>query len=775
MSTDKSNEPASNFLRSMIEGHLANGTHSKVVTRFPPEPNGYPHIGHAKSICVNFGLARDFGGRCHLRMDDTNPSTEDMEYVKALQRDVQWLGFDWGEHLYFASDYFEELYNFAVELIQKKKAYVCSLSEEETRAMRGTVLEAGTPSPYRERTVAENLDLFERMRNGEFPDGAHVLRANIDMANANMKMRDPLLYRIRHAHHYRRGNDWCLYPMYDFAHCLSDALEGITHSICTLEFENNRELYDWIIDNCDTPANPKQYEFARLNLNYTVMSKRKLLRLVKEGHVNGWDDPRMFTLSGLRRRGYTPESIRDFAERVGVAKANSTVDVGMLEYCIRDDLNARSPRVMAVLDPIKLVIENYPEGQEEFLDAPYWPADHPDQSSRALPFSREVYIERADFMEEPSKKFFRLAPGREVRLRYAYVVRANEVIRDDSGEIQEIRCSYDPETRGGCIPDGRKVKGTLHWVSVAHSKEVEVRLYDRLFAAENPDGGEGDFLDHLNPDSLKVSRIPVEPGLLDAASGTHWQFERQGYFFADPIDSVSGEPVFNRVVSLKDSWAKRKVPTGAPTVEKIKAPVMPQQEGASKEEVLQARLLAHPEMAERYAVLVGLNVASEEAGVLCSEPEIYAFFQNAQAVAGDAVLLSKWVVNELMSLLKQVDLEDLPFGSDGFGALVGLVHQGRISGKIAKKVLGAMMAGEGSPEAIVKAKGLEQVSDPDVLGPMLTEILEQNATQVEALLGGNERMRGFFVGQIMKKTGGKASPAVVNQLLAKALSNWSGS
>jgi glutaminyl-tRNA synthetase len=446
-------------------------------------------------------------------MDDTNPSTEDMEYVEALKQDVQWLGFDWGEHLYFASDYFEQLYDFAVGLIKAGKAYVCSLSEDETRAMRGTVSEPGTPSPYRSRSVAENLELFEQMREGDFPEGAHVLRAMIDMANPNMKMRDPLLYRIRHEHHYRTENKWCIYPMYDFAHCLSDSLEGITHSICTLEFENNRELYDWIIDNCDTDAKPRQYEFARLNLNYSVMSKRKLLRLVKEGYVSGWDDPRMFTLSGLRRRGYTPASIREFADRIGVAKANSTVDVGILEYCIRDDLGDKAPRVMAVLDPLKVVIENYPEGQEEMLEAPYWPPDHPSSEWRQLPFSREIYIEREDFMEEPSKKFFRLAPGREVRLRHAYVIRCNEVVKDGDGQVIELRCTYDSETKSGEGSSGRRVKGTLHWVSVAHAYTAEVRLYDRLFSSENPDGEDGEFVDYLNPMSLETRHVPVEPGL----------------------------------------------------------------------------------------------------------------------------------------------------------------------------------------------------------------------------------------------------------------------
>jgi glutaminyl-tRNA synthetase len=768
MSASESNPPSSNFLRTIVESDLASGRHSGVVTRFPPEPNGYPHIGHAKSICLNFGLARDFGGRCHLRMDDTNPTTEDMEYVEALKRDVQWLGFDWGEHLYFASDYFEALYDFAVGLVKSGKAYVCSLSEEETRAARGTVTQAGTASPYRVRTVAENLDLFARMRAGEFKEGEHVLRGRIDMAASNMKMRDPLLYRIRHETHYRRGDDWCIFPMYDFAHCLSDSLEGITHSICTLEFENNRELYDWVVNNCDTVAKPRHYEFARLNLNYTIMSKRKLLQLVKEGHVSGWDDPRMYTLSGLRRRGYTPESIRDFADRIGVAKANSTVDMGILEYCIRDDLHAKSPRVMAVLDPVRVVIENYPEGQEEFLDGPFWPSDHPVQESRKLPFGREIYIERGDFMEEPSKKFYRLAPGQEVRLRYAYFVTCTAVIKNEDGSIREIRCTYDPESRGGSAPDGRKVKGTLHWVSVAHAVMVKVNLYDRLFSDEYPDSVEGGFINALNPDSLETRTIPVEPSLSTAADESqttrHFQFERQGYFYVDPVDSTPGNPVFNRVVSLKDSWEK----VTTPEVVAPKAKVV-QQDGASKAEVLESRLSSDPEMAARYASLTSIGIGSEESAALSASGELFDFFQNAQESAGDSQLLGKWIANEMASLLKDCSVAELAFNATEFGSLVGLIHAQKISGKIGKTVLVAMAAGEGDPIQIVKSKNLEQVVDPAILKPIIADLIARHPDQAAQVRGGNARMLGFFVGQVMKKTGGKASPALVNQLLKQGL------
>ena len=557
------------FIREMVERDVAAGRHGgRVVTRFPPEPNGYLHIGHAKSICLNFGLALEFGGTCNLRLDDTNPETEDQEYVDAIQEYVRWLGFDWGENLFYASDYYEQLYGFAEQLVQMGKAYVDSLNEEEIRQYRGTVTEPGRPSPYRDRSVEENLDLLRRMRAGEFPDGAHVLRGKIDLSAANMKLRDPLLYRIRHATHYRRGDAWCIYPMYDFAHPLSDAIEGVTHSLCTLEFENNRDIYNWLVDTLPFPDPPRQTEFARLNLTYTIMSKRKLLELVERKLVSGWDDPRMPTLAGLRRRGFTPEAIRDLCERVGVARANSTVDVTLLEYCQREDLNPKVPRVMCVLRPLKLVVENYPEGQTEELDAPYYPHDVPKEGSRKVPFSRVLYIEQDDFAEDPPKGFHRLSPGREVRLRYAYLVRCTSVVKDASGEIVEVRCTYDPETRGGSAPDGRKVPGTLHWVSAEHSVPVETRLYDRLFRVERPDLEEGSFETYLNPGSLEtLTDSRIEPAAADPALGEQLQFERQGYFFRDPIDSTPGRLVFNRIVPLRDSWAaevQKQKPAAAP-------------------------------------------------------------------------------------------------------------------------------------------------------------------------------------------------------------------
>jgi len=550
-------KPSVDFIRAIINDDLESGRHTAVATRFPPEPNGYLHIGHAKSICLNFGIAEDYRGTCNLRFDDTNPTKEEQEYVDAIIEDVHWLGFDWEDRLYYASDYFDQLYDYAEQLIRDGKAYVDGLTAEEIRAHRGTLTEPGRESPHRDRPAEESLDLFRRMRAGEFEDGAYVLRAKIDMASPNILMRDPTLYRIRHASHHRTGDKWCIYPMYDFTHCLSDALEKITHSICTLEFENNRPLYDWVVDNLPVPARPHQYEFARLNLTYTVMSKRKLLELVREGHVSGWNDPRMPTLAGMRRRGYTPEAIRNFCERIGVAKTESVVDLALLEFCVREDLNKRAPRVMGVLRPLKVVIENYPDGESETLDAVNNPEDE-SAGTRQVPFSKELFIERDDFREDPPKKFFRLAPGREVRLRYAYFITCREVVKDEAGEVVELRCTYDPATRGGDAPDGRKVKSTLHWVSAAHALDAEVRLYDRLFDHPNPAGEkEGDWKDHLNPGSLEVlTHCRVEPGLKEAAPGSIYQFERLGYFAVDAIDSAPGAPVFNRTATLRDSWAR---------------------------------------------------------------------------------------------------------------------------------------------------------------------------------------------------------------------------
>ncbi|MCW8959157.1 MAG: glutamine--tRNA ligase/YqeY domain fusion protein [Gammaproteobacteria bacterium] len=549
-----------NFIRHIIDDDLkAAKNDGRVVTRFPPEPNGYLHIGHAKSICLNFGIARDYNGRCNLRFDDTNPHKENIEFVEAIKKDVAWLGYEWGDKVYYASDYFEQLYNFAVELIEKGKAYVCDLNAEQTREYRGTLKEPGKNSPYRDRSVEENLDLFARMRAGEFKDGAKVLRAKIDMASPNMNMRDPTLYRIRHGVvHHQTGSEWCLYPMYDFTHPISDALEGVTHSLCTLEFQDHRPLYDWVLDTINIGCHPQQIEFARLNLQYTVMSKRKLTELVEEGHVEGWDDPRMPTIAGLRRRGYTPGSIRDFAERIGVAKADNSVEMGILEACIREDLDANAPRAMAVLYPLKVVLTNYPDDKVERLRAPKHPKDET-MGERELPFCSELYIDRNDFMEvAPNKKFKRLVAGGEVRLRNAYVIKCEEVLKDAAGEIIELRCSVDLDTLGK-NPEGRKVKGVIHWASARHGLHAEVRLYDRLFSVPHPDADKSvsDFKELLNPDSLRtLTRCVLEPGLIEAGEGSRYQFEREGYFCYDAIASTTERPVFNQVVALRDSWAK---------------------------------------------------------------------------------------------------------------------------------------------------------------------------------------------------------------------------
>lgn len=561
MSENSKPEP-SNFIRHIINDDIKQGKNDgRVHTRFPPEPNGYLHIGHAKSICLNFGLAEEYtGAKCNLRFDDTNPEKEDIEYAEAIEKDVRWLGFDWEDRLFFASDYYDKLYECAQQLIRDSKAYVDHLDPEKIREYRGTLTEPGKDSPYRYRSVEENLALFEKMRAGEFKEGECILRAKIDMASPNMNMRDPAIYRIRYMSHYRMGDKWCIYPMYDFAHCISDALERITHSLCTLEFEDHRPLYDWYLDQLDIGCHPQQIEFARLNLSYTVTSKRKLNELVKGNYVSAWDDPRMPTIIGMRRRGYSPAALRDFCERIGLTKNDTVIDMGVLENSVREDLDKTTRRVLGVLNPLKVVIENYPEGQTEQLTAPYHPND-PSMGERELPFSRVIYIEQDDFMEDPPKKFFRLGPGREVRLRYAYFITCTDMVRNDAGEVIELRCTYDPETKGGNAPDGRKVKGTIHWVSAEHALEAEVRLFDRLFSEPSPDNGkrEGDWKDCLNPDSKQViADARLEPSLLRAEKEERFQFERLGYFCVDNRDSVDGRPVFNRTVTLRDSWAKEK-------------------------------------------------------------------------------------------------------------------------------------------------------------------------------------------------------------------------
>ena len=759
------------FIRAIVAEDQRRGTYyGKVVTRFPPEPNGYPHIGHAKSICLNFGIAEDFGGVCNLRMDDTNPETESMEYVRALEEAIRWLGFEWEGETRHASDYFDQLYQFARQLIQDGLAYVDSLSEEEIRDYRGTVTTAGRESPYRNRSIAENLDLFDRMRKGEFPDGAHVLRAKGDMASPNMKMRDPLLYRIRHADHYRTGDEWPIYPMYDFAHPLSDAIEGVTHSICTLEFENNRQIYDWLMEAICEPPQPHQYEFARLNIDYTVLSKRKMRQLVEEKHVEGWNDPRMPTIAGMRRRGYTAAAIRDFCDRIGVAKVNSRVDMALLEFSIRDDLNQKAPRVMAVLRPLKVIITNWPAEKVELLDAPYWPHDVPKEGSRKVPFGRELYIEQDDFMEDPPKKFFRLALGREVRLRYGYIIKCNAVIKDpETGEIIELHCTYDPETRSSSGQQGRRVQGTIHWLSAAHALPAEVRLYDRLFTTPNPEEGDAPFTTHLNPHSVEILHGSlIEPSVADDPPGTHYQFERQGYFISDPVDHAEGNLVYNRTVTLRDSWGKSKVEAKAElkAKEKVEGVV---HVGSRSEQRDRARK-QNPELADRYQrYQQELGLAEEEADILSGALDLSDFYETAVNAHYSPKTVASWVINELLGELKERSVNDLPFESQAFGALVALVDDQTISAAGGKRILGEMLKNGGAPSEIVEKLGLRQISDAAALAPIIEKIMAENEDKVAQYRAGKHGLLGFFVGQVMRATRGAANPKMVQELVKEKL------
>jgi glutaminyl-tRNA synthetase len=750
------------FLRRIVEEDLKAGKYDAVVTRFPPEPNGFPHIGHAKAISINFGIARDFGGRCHLRMDDTNPTTEDPKYVEAIKDAVRWLGFEWDGDVRYTSDYFERLYDYAVQLIKMGKAYVDSLSEEEIREYRGTVTMPGRRSVYAQRSVEENLDLFERMRKGEFAEGEHVLRARIDMASPNMKMRDPLLYRIRHASHYRIGNEWAVYPMYDFAHCLSDYIEGVTHSFCTLEFENNREIYDWILETLQVPPpRPYQYEFARLNLSYTVMSKRRLLELVERGIVSGWDDPRMPTIAGYRRRGYTPESILTFCEQIGIAKANSVVDVAQLEFCIRDDLNRKVPRVMCVLDPLKVTIANY-EGSEE-LDAPYYPHDVPREGSRKLPFSREIYIDRKDFSENPPKGYHRFTPDQPVRLRYAYIIRCKEVVKNEKGEIVEIIAEYYPDSKSGQDTSGIKVKSAIHWVEANSARKAELRLYDRLYKVEEPQG-----IEDINPDSLRiVKNALIEPAVITEKPDERFQFEREGYFYADPVDYTDEAPVFNRIVTLKDSWA-RKQKAAQPKQEKskkteekpVKKPQPPTNKTVPMSEEEQKRF-------DRYTQELGLR--AEVAGTLTRDAALSHFFEEALKHYEKPENLAKFVANEVAREMKKSPESKLAFTPAQVAQLAKMLDSERISTKIAKQVFEEMAQSGEDPQSIVEKKGLVQITDPEVLRPIIDEVIAGNPENVKKYKEGNERLFGFFVGQVFKATGGKANPKVVNDLVRERL------
>jgi glutaminyl-tRNA synthetase len=767
--------PAGNhFIEDIVDADLARaraaGETLRIATRFPPEPNGYPHIGHAKSICLNFGLAERFGGTCNLRFDDTNPETEDMEYVEAIQRDVAWLGFRW-DGLFFASDYYEQLFDWAVQLVRQGQAYVDESSDEDLKRLRGTVEVPGAPSPFRDRPVDENLDRLARMRAGEFPDGAMVLRAKIDLAAANMKMRDPLIYRIRHTHHYRRGDAWCIYPMYDYAHCLSDYIEGITHSICTLEFENNRELYDWFLAQLVPTPRPKQIEFARLNLNYTVVSKRKLLALVEGGQVAGWDDPRMPTLAGLRRRGVTPEAIRDFCDRIGVAKANSTVDVAMLENCIREDLNARAPRVLAVLDPLEVVLDNWGEDEVEYLDAPFWPHDVPKEGSRQLPFARRLWIDRDDFAEVPPKGFHRLAPGREVRLRYGYVIRCEAVEKDADGDVVRLRCSVDRATRGGATADGRKVPGTIHWVAAAYAVRVEARLYDRLFADERPDSApaETDFRSLLNPGSLAVRHGWAEPSLATATAGDRFQLERLGYFVVD-ADSGPGRLRLNRTVTLRDTWAKSQVAPVAAAGQPAKA-APPVSVGGSPDAApapaAQRRLnVEEAANADRYADDFGL--ARSDAETLAADPALSAFFA-AAATTANGRTFANWVLNDLRRETKVRPLSGLAVTPASLAALAELAADGTITGTVAKELFARLLDLGGDPRAMVAAEGLGAMRDDGALAAAVDAVINANPGQVAAYRAGKTALLGFFVGQVMKATGGKADAKRVGELVAAQL------
>ena len=781
--------PGRDFVRAIIAADVESGKHGgAVVTRFPPEPNGFLHIGHAKAICLSFGAAADHGGVTHLRFDDTNPETEDELYVRSMQEDVRWLGFDWGEHLYFASDYFERLYEYAIELIEAGLAYVDSASEEEIREYRGTVTEPGRPTAYRDRPIAENLDLFRRMRAGDFADGAHVLRAKIDLSSPNMLMRDPVLYRIRHADHYRTGGDWCIYPLYDFTHCLSDSIEGITHSLCTLEFDNNRAVYDWLLDHLDVPRpQPRQYEFAPLSLEYTVLSKRRLLPLIEAGLVNGWDDPRMPTLAGIRRRGVPAAALRTFCDMIGVAKTESRVDFAKLEYVIRDELNPTAPRVMCVLRPLKLVLDNFPEGEVEELDAPYFPSDIGKEGSRPVPFTRELLIERDDFEEAPPEGFRRLVPGGEVRLRYGYIVRCVDVVKDDNGVILEVHCTYDPDTKGGSTPDGRKVKGTIHWVSASRSLPAEIRLYDRLFSVPDPEDVEDgeDFTVHLNPDSLVVlTDSRIEPSIASDPPEITYQFERTGYFVHDAVDSSPDHLVFNRTVSLRDSWAKvrKAAASGAAEaqahIEKRTPETRPSKEttvasggkdSGSRPAGTRPRP-RDPEAALRYDGLREAHrLATHEASVLAQDAGLANLFHEGSEYIVDDSGLAKWIVNEVPRVLAGRPIDALPFGGAEIARLVELVSKGEISGRAARDVLVVLAEEGGDPDAVIEARGLGRVSDTSTLQPVIARLIEANPTQAQGYRDGKTGLMGFFVGQVMKETNGAADPEVTQDLVLEAL------
>ena len=767
------------FIRDIVDDDLRTGRHDgRVLTRFPPEPNGYLHIGHAKSICLNFGVALQYGSACNLRFDDTNPAKEDVEYVESIERDVRWLGFSFGDRALYASDYFDEMYDLAEDLIRAGHAYVDALSEDEIREHRGSLSEPGRPSPHRDRSPDESLARFRQMRAGDLPDGACVLRARIDMGASNMKLRDPLLYRIRHATHHRTGDAWPIYPMYDYAHPLSDAIEGITHSLCTLEFENNRPLYDWVVEHTRVSerhgfSRPQQIEFARLNLDYTVLSKRRLLTLVTQGHVDGWDDPRMPTIAGMRRRGYRPEAIRAFADLIGVAKVNSTVDIGKLEFCVRDDLNQVAPRILGVLRPLPLTITSWPDGEVEQLTAPSFPADVGRPGERPVPFGRRILIDADDFALDPPPGYQRLAPGRTVRLRHGYCVTCEEVVEED-GEVVEVRCRHVPDSVGR-TPPGIDVSGVIHWVSADHAVPAEVRLYDRLFADPNPGAGEGDLADRLNPDSLRVvTGAMLEPSVVAAGPGSRWQLERVGYFMFDPDDSQPGALVLNRIVALRDSWEGRATVAPAPGAgdedrqKSAKARTRPPKKSRTEYRA-EARLRDHV-LAERLVSWPAeFGLAEADVELLTGDRATGDLFGLAVAAGAPAAAVARWIINELPPALGDRDLGEVPLTGAGLGELVVAVESGSVTGAAAKEVFAEMVERGGDPRRIIAERGLSQVSDEAAIAVLVDDVLAANPDKVDQFRAGKTALTGFFVGQVIRASQGKANPQVVQKLLADRL------
>ena len=772
--TDNTNSSKQDFIRSIIADDVKSNKHQgRVVTRFPPEPNGFLHVGHAKSIYLNFSAAATHRGVTHLRLDDTNPETEEEAYVEAIKTDIEWLGFDWGTHLYHASDYFDQLYLYAQELIEKSLAYVDSLSEDEIREYRGSVLKPGRDSPYRSRSISENLQLFAQMKAGDFSDGEQVLRAKIDMSSSNMLMRDPVLYRIRHATHYRTQDDWCIYPLYDFTHCLSDSIEGITHSICTLEFENNRDVYDWILDNLDIPQpQPQQYEFARLNLAFTVLSKRKLLQLVEGQFVDGWDDPRMPTIAGIRRRGVPAKAVRDFCRMIGVAKTENRVDLSSFEYAVRNELNYTAPRVMCVVDPLKVIITNYDESDTTYLDAPYFPEDVGKEGTRPLPFTREILIEQSDFEENPSKGFRRLSPGEEVRLRYGYIIKCERVIKNEEGEVSELHCSYDSKTKSGAPTNQRKVKGTIHWVSATESLPAEVRLYDRLFSVSNPEDVDEDkhFTDHLNVDSLVVlKRSRIEVSVASDPPEMHYQFERVGNFISDSKDSRPNNLVYNRTVTLKDTWKssqenKKEQPAQVEITSKKK------QLSRAKNIIPRPKPLSEQQLSSANKMIDQFGIPEGDAIIFARNPTLMELFRSASEETDDYNALSKWCINEIPKDIMDLDS---PLSGKSVGELVKLRSLGKISSHSAKKILRIVANTGKSINEILEEETYAMIDDDQQLKDIVTEVIEGNEDAVQKYLSGKIQLLGFLVGQVMLETGGSADPNKTRALMESSLTKLS--